>query len=89
MTTFKAIQLDPATHQRTGRQHLLDAETRQQAIDALLAQLGATAATARIDPSRTLVQVGQELWTVVGSTPNPGMESPSLRRGGAKHKRVR
>jgi hypothetical protein len=89
MTTFKAIQLDPSTRQRTGLQYVLDAETRQQAIEALLAQLGATLDTARIDPSRTLVQLGDELWTVVGSTPNPAVESPSLRRAGAKHKRVR
>jgi hypothetical protein len=68
---------------------LLDVDTRQQAIDALLIQLGARADMARIDPSRTLVQVGGELWTVVGSTPNPSVDAPSLRRGGAKHKRVR
>ncbi|HEY0583696.1 MAG TPA: hypothetical protein VGE94_16050 [Chloroflexota bacterium] len=89
-TFFKAIELDPISKQRTGRQHTLTAQTRQEAVDALLALLGATADTARIDPSRTLVQFDEQLWTIVGTTPAPSVgDSAALRRAGAKHKRVR
>ena len=89
--TFKAIELDAATRQRTGRQFTLDAETRQAAIDALLALLETCQDQVRIDPTRTLVEFGAQLWTLVGASPasaSPG-ESSSLRRGGAKHKQVR
>ena len=45
----------------------------------------------RIDPTRTLVQLPAELWTIVGlsSTPPPMTEGAGLRRAGAKHRRVR
>ncbi len=89
MPTFKAIQLDPVSRQRTGRQHLLSAETRQAAIDELLVLLAVNPEHARIDPSRTIIQLDAELWTLVGFTPPSTQDSPSLRRAGAKHKRVR
>jgi hypothetical protein len=71
---------------------VLEAQTRAAAIDALLALLEAAPEAARVDPSRTLVQIGDRLWTIVAShEPRaPGVvEAPSLRRAGAKHKRVR
>ncbi len=86
---FKAIELDPASRQRTGREHALEAETRQAAIDELLGLLQTTAAEARIDPTRTLVQLHSQLWTIVGSSSSPPSTEPSsLRRAGAKHRRV-
>ena len=88
--TFKAIQLDAATRQRTGRELVLAAETRQAAVDELLAVLQVTAGDARIDPTRTLVQLSSELWTIVGgSVSPPTTDAASLRRAGAKHRRVR
>jgi hypothetical protein len=89
MTAFKAIELDPASHRRTGREHVLAGENRQEAIADLLRLLHSTLDQARIDPSRTLVEVNAQLWTIVGSGAAPSAESPSLRRAGAKHKRVR
>jgi hypothetical protein len=89
MPVFKAIELDPVSRQRTGTQHVLEAPTRQAAIDALLVLRGKTADQARIDPTRTLVQFDDQLWTIVGSASPPGTDSASLRRAGAKHKRVR
>jgi hypothetical protein len=83
--------LDPGTHQRTGRELALAAETRQGAVDELLALLQVNARDVRIDPTRTLVQLPAELWTIVGlsSTPPPMTEGAGLRRAGAKHRRVR
>jgi hypothetical protein len=90
MTTFKAIELDAVSRRRTGLEYVLSAESRQEAIAELLRLLGSTVEAARIDPSRTLVQVNTQLWTIVGSSAAaPSAESPSLRRAGAKHKRVR
>jgi len=88
--TYKAIELDAASHRRTGQEYALAAENRQEAIAELLRLLNATLEAARIDPSRTLVEVNAKLWTIVGSqSATPSAESPSLRRAGAKHKRVR
>ena len=87
--TFKAIELDAATRQRTGRQFTLDAETRQAAIVELLALLETSQDQVRVDPTRTLVVFGAHLWTLVGASSAPAAESSSLRRGGAKHKQVR
>jgi hypothetical protein len=90
MSTFKAIELDAVSHRRTGKEYVLAAENRQAAIAELLGLLNSTLEAARIDPSRTLVQVNAQLWTIVGLNPAaPAAESPSLRRAGAKHKRVR
>ena len=89
MATFKAIELDLVSKQRTGREHALDAQTRQAAIDRLLEILGVTREHARIDPSRTLVQVDAQLWTIIGLVPAVSDESAAQRRAGAKHKRVR
>ena len=92
MTTisFKAIQLDAATRQRTGREVALVAETRQAAIDELLSLLNVSVSDARIDPTRTLVQLPLDLWTIVGISSAPPMtEGSGLRRAGAKHRRVR
>jgi len=87
---YKAIQLDPGTRQRTGRELALTAETRQSAVDELLALLHANVSEARIDPTRTLVQLPAELWTIVGGSSVPPMaEAAGLRRAGAKHRRVR
>ena len=63
--------------------------TRQAAIEALLRVLAKTADQARIDPSRTMVELGDQLWTIVGVIAQPPAgESGSQRRAGAKHKRV-
>jgi hypothetical protein len=90
---FKAIELDSLTRRRTGREHVFDVDTRQAAIDSLLARLGEPSAAARVDPTRTMVEIGSErLWTLVrisASRPDSPSESSSLRRGGAKHRRVR
>jgi hypothetical protein len=88
--SFKAIQLDPVSRQRTGLEHVLAADTRQTAIEALLGLLGASRESAQIDPSRTLLRVHDQLWTIIGiTTPVPSDEPRGLRRAGAKHKRVR
>ena len=90
MPSFRLIELHPRTKQRTGRQHDLDGQTRQAALDEALSLLGATPETAVVDPTRTLIQVHAELWTLVGTTAAPaGSDSSALRRAGAKHKRVR
>jgi hypothetical protein len=82
--------LDPATRQRTGREVSLAAETRQAALDELLGLLQVKASEARIDPTRTLVQLPAELWTIVGISDSPSSTDPAaLRRAGAKHRRVR
>jgi hypothetical protein len=87
---FKAIEVDAASRQRTGRELTLEADNRQAAVEALLAELGVAPETAVVDPSRTLVRIGERLWTLVRTTPvqEPGL-SGSLRRAGAKHKQVR
>jgi len=87
---FKAIELDAASRQRTGRELVLDTDNRQSAIDALLMQLDVPPATAVVDPTRTIVRVGERLWTLVRSAPpeESGL-SGSQRRAGAKHKQVR
>jgi hypothetical protein len=89
MILFKAIQLDPVSKQRTGTEHALSVETRREAIDELLTLLGATRGAAQIDPTRTLIEVNSQLWTIVGFPAPRASESPSMRRAGAKHKRVR
>jgi hypothetical protein len=90
MSTFKAIELDAVSRRRTGQEYALTAKNRQEAITELLRLLNSTPEAARIDPSRTLVQVNAQLWTIVGlNAAAPAAESPSLRRAGAKHKRVR
>src|SRR5439155_21052123 len=87
--TFKAIQLDPVTRQRTGRELALGAETRQAAVDELLALLQVTVGDVRIDPTRTLVQLPTELWTIVGGSLLPPTTDPvCLRPAGAKHSLV-
>jgi len=88
--TFKAIELELVSRRRTGRELAFDVETRQLAIVELLRSLGIDEGRARIDPTRTLIQVESHLWTIVGSSAVAAeAESSSLRRGGAKHKRVR
>jgi hypothetical protein len=89
-TSFKAIELEPATHQRTGREFQFETETRQAAIDALLVELGVSPEVAHVDPTRSLVQVGDARWSIVAvQKPTVITENASLRRGGAKHKQVR
>jgi hypothetical protein len=87
--SFKAIELDSSTRQRTGRELALEAETRDAAIAALLTELAVPRPAARVDPTRTLVEVDGRLWTIVAVRPAATREAPSLRRGGAKHKHVR
>lgn len=88
---FKAVEVDAVTRQRTGRELTLEVETRQAAVDALLDRLARPPAEAQVDPTRTLVHVDRSLWTIVAARApvEAEGESPSLRRGGAKHKRVR
>jgi hypothetical protein len=87
---FKAIELDATSRQRTGRELALEADNRQAAVEALLVALGLAPAAAVVDPSRTMVRVGEGLWTLVRTTAGPETPAdPSLRRGGAKHKQVR
>src|SRR5258708_12587903 len=66
--SFKAIQLDPVSRQRTGLEHVLAADTRQTAIEALLGLLGASRESAQIDPSRTLLRVHDHLWPIIATT---------------------
>ncbi|GAC1318998.1 MAG: hypothetical protein NVSMB2_14040 [Chloroflexota bacterium] len=90
MPRFRLIELHPRTKQRTGRQYDLDGQTRQAALDEALGLLDATSETAMVDPTRTLIEVHSELWTLVGTSAAPGGgDSSALRRAGAKHKRVR
>jgi hypothetical protein len=86
---FKAIELDATSRQRTGREYVLGRETRQEAIDELLRLLGSAPSEARIDPTRTLVETGGQLWTMVAARAAAPQDAPGLRRAGAKHKRVR
>ncbi len=87
--SFKAIELDAASRERTGRQYLLDSDTRQAAVEELLGLLEIPREQARVDPTRTLIEVDGRLWTLVAARPRSESISPSLRRGGAKHKSVR
>ena len=86
---FKAVELD-AARRRTGRALQFEVDTREAAIAALLAELGVASDVARVDPTRTLVQLDSTLWTLVHVTRTSLEATPaSLRRGGAKHKQVR
>ena len=72
---------------------MFDVDTRQAAIDRLLAALGEKPESAWVDPSRTMIRIGAErLWTLLSvrtpAAPSTS-EAPSLRRGGAKHRHVR
>ena len=91
VATFRAIELDRTSRKPTGRRHSLDGRGRDEAIAALLGLLGVAPETARVDPSRTLVDLGSSLWTLVNTSPGPvGVtEPPGLRRAAAKHRRVR
>ncbi len=89
MPRFKAIEVNAATRQRTGRAFVFEADTRQSAIAQLLSGLGVAEDAARVDPTRTLVEVAGALWTPVATAQAEKRAPPSLRRGGAKHKSVR
>jgi hypothetical protein len=86
---FKAIEVDATSHQRTGRELTLAADNRQAAVEALLEELGVAPQAAIVEPSRTLVRLGDRLWTLVSAAPTHTDDSASQRRAGAKHKRVR
>jgi hypothetical protein len=87
---FKAIEVDAASRQRTGRELTLEADTRQAAIEALLSQLSMSSETAHVDPTRTVVRIADRLWTLVRTSPTQEQGiSGSQRRAGAKHKQVR
>jgi hypothetical protein len=43
----------------------------------------------QVDPTRTLIRTGPTLWTLVSIRSTTETDTPSLRRAGAKHKRVR
>jgi hypothetical protein len=89
VSTFKAIELDAITRQRTGREFQLEADSRQAAVEALLAQLEVSPGAAHVDATRTLVLIGDTRWSIVNVQQAVVTESASLRRGGAKHKQVR
>jgi hypothetical protein len=89
MPRFRAIELDRLSRKPTGQRHELDAPGRDGAIAALLDLLHVAPDTARIDPTRTLVDVGTSMWTIVSVTRASVSESAGLRRAGAKHRRVR
>ena len=91
MATFRAIELDRTSRKPTGRRHTLDGRGRDEAIAALLGVLGVAPESARVDPSRTLVDLGGSLWTLVNTSPGQASatEPPALRRAAAKHRRVR
>jgi hypothetical protein len=86
---FKAIELDRVSRQRTGREFAFETSSRDAAIDALLAELGISRDTVLIDPTRTLLDVADSRWTLVAAREPEAPVPPSLRRAGAKHKRVR
>ena len=86
---MKAIELEATSRQRTGREYTLECENRQAAVEELLRLLGVAPAEARVDPTRTMVHVGDALWTIVSAPARSDAVPPSLRRGGAKHKHVR
>lgn len=88
MASFKAIELRGG--QRTGREFQFEVETRQAAVDALVAELGLAPDVAHADPARMLVQIGDARWSIVATQKQTVVaENSSLRRGGAKHKQVR
>ena len=90
VASFKAIELDRISRRPTGRAELLDGRGRDEAIAALLDRLGLSPAQARTDPTRTLVDLGASLWTIVRlNEAVAATEPPELRRAGAKHRRVR
>jgi hypothetical protein len=69
---------------------LLEADNRQAAISALLAELQVSVDAAVVDPSRTMIRISERLWTLVrSSSPEERSVKGSDRRGGAKHKQVR
>jgi hypothetical protein len=88
---FKAIEVDATSHQRTGREFSLAADNRQAAVEALLKELGVTSESAIVDPSRTMLRLGDRLWTLVSvsAAPTTTEDSASQRRAGAKHKHIR
>ena len=90
MRRFKAVELERTPRRRTGRELVLEADSRQAAVDALVQALGVPPETAHADPTRTLIQVGEKLWTIVPQAdPSDRGASPAQRRSGAKHKHVR
>lgn len=90
MPRFKAIETDRASRQRTGREHEFDVASRDAVVEALVEALGLARSAAHVDPSRTLVEVAGQRWTIVAlAAQSESPVAPSLRRGGAKHKQVR
>lgn len=87
--SFKAVELDAATRQRTGREYQLDCDTRQAAVEELVHLLGLSLDVVRVDPTRTMVEVGERRWTLVAAPRERDSASGTQRRGGAKHKQVR
>jgi hypothetical protein len=89
--SFKAIELDASSRQRTGREYVLSGATRQAAIDELFDVLSISPDDAQVDPTRTLIRVNDRLWTLVSlrSDVVQDARAPSVRRGGAKHKHIR
>jgi hypothetical protein len=56
----------------------------------LLDVLGITPEQVQVDPTRTLIKMSATLWTLVNArSATAAPDSPSQRRAGAKHKRVR
>jgi hypothetical protein len=88
VATFKAVELDRTSRKPTGRAESFEADGRAAAVAHLLDGLGVAPATARVDPSRTLVDTGAALWTIVQLTRPSSVEPPALRRAAAKHRHV-
>jgi hypothetical protein len=86
VASFKAIEVEGG--HRTGREFQFEVDTRQAAIDALVASLGIAPESAHADPARTLVQIGDARWSIVAQQKTVLTEASALRRGGAKHKQV-
>jgi len=57
VSTYKAVELEPASRAPTGRNLELVASTRQEAIALLIKLLDVSEDAVQIDPTRTLVMV--------------------------------
>jgi hypothetical protein len=89
VSTYKAVELERAGRAPTGRTLELVASTRQEAIALLLKLLEVGPDDVQVDPSRTIVVVNGQPWTLVKRAVRGGVDPPGLRRAGAKHRRVR
>lgn len=89
VSTYKAVELERVSRAPTGRSLELVASTRQEAIALLTKLLDVQQDAVQVDPSRTLLIVNGQPWTLVKRAVSGGIDPPTLRRAGAKHRRVR